>query len=664
VNVHDPRIDAIPDCHGHVKGEHRPYAEERPIPYTARMLFLWFYHACVRGAPRFMMASDHVNVLTFEDPAAVHSVRRALKLASAGDLYGAAETANVDVAHAAAVSEGLRRRNMRFSIGAEADNDPRCRPDAANIVEAMRPDGIVRAVHFLTIDHPAQGPGFQWAYDYPEFVSLYEHVGTEALWKLYAEAVYSTIETQPGQIFAHFYKPAIFGHWPEQEALEGYENRFIELCSERDIAIELNSRIFYKSEDAAQIGRFRDAHLRLLKKAKAAGVMVAAGSDAHSPRDQGGGFETILELLDAAEINELAFPIAGRLARVALRVPKEAERPAPPPPPPAPPVAHPGLGDEAPGKAGKKRAAQVPSREAATTPPAKPARKRKTPAAADPATAREVEAASATAAPEVGEATTRPSARRPSRAKVPLREPEAAVEGATLAAPPLESELSVVPPGAKPARETPAQEASVPEAPAAAPGEAEAAPEKTAPLEAPAKPARVMAQAKAASAKAVASKPAAKPAATQVPPPKAASTRATPVGSAAKPPAAKTARPAASGRAAVKATAPAKVVAAKAKGGAQKSPSAPPKTKLGTVKPAARTQPAAKPKAAAKARPAAKSAGKAKVTPPARTTAKKTSAAGNKAPGKKAAQGKSRTAKPATLQRKAPAQKKRTKSRR
>ena len=33
-------------------------------------------------------------------------------------------------------------------------------------------------------------------------------------------------------------------------------------------------------------------------------------------------------------------------------------------------------------------------------------------------------------------------------------------------------------------------------------------------------------------------------------------------------------------------------------------------------------------------------------------------------PGKKAAQGKSRTAKPATLQRKAPAQKKRTKSRR
>src|SRR5580698_2557169 len=93
----DPRLPAIPDVHGHAKGEHRPYAEERPIPYTARMLFLWFYHACLRGSPRFMMVSDHINFLTFEDPAAINLVRRALKLAEAGDLYGASETAGVDL---------------------------------------------------------------------------------------------------------------------------------------------------------------------------------------------------------------------------------------------------------------------------------------------------------------------------------------------------------------------------------------------------------------------------------------------------------------------------------------------------------------------------------------------------------------------------------------
>ena len=45
-----------------------------------------------------MMVADHINYLTFEDPAAVNLVRRALKLAAAGDLYGAAETAGVDLA--------------------------------------------------------------------------------------------------------------------------------------------------------------------------------------------------------------------------------------------------------------------------------------------------------------------------------------------------------------------------------------------------------------------------------------------------------------------------------------------------------------------------------------------------------------------------------------
>ena len=111
------------------------------------MLFLWFYHACQRGYPRFLMVSDHINYLTFEDPGAVNTVRRALKLAEAGDLYGAAETAGVDVAHAAIVSEGLRR-GMRFSIGAEIDNDPRARPDAQNIVDAMRPEGVAPFIYY------------------------------------------------------------------------------------------------------------------------------------------------------------------------------------------------------------------------------------------------------------------------------------------------------------------------------------------------------------------------------------------------------------------------------------------------------------------------------------------------------------------------------------
>lgn len=318
----DPRIAAIPDIHGHAKGEHKPYADERPIALSARMLFLWFYHACRRGAPRFLMVADHMNYLTFEDPAAVNLVRRALKLAAAGDLYGAAETASVDVAHAAVVCDGLRR-GMRYSIGAEVDNDPRSRPDAQNIVDAMRPDGMIRSVHFLTIEHPVHGPNWNWAFDNPEFSSLYDHVGVEKTWELYMATLLDAIERLPGHIVGHFYVPANFGHWPEETVLEGYEDRMLDAVAARGMAVELNTRFLYRDHPEELKERYLAANLRLLKKAKARGIGIAVGSDAHSPRDQGAGFDRILRLLDEAEINELVFPIAGRLARVALRATKE-----------------------------------------------------------------------------------------------------------------------------------------------------------------------------------------------------------------------------------------------------------------------------------------------------------------------------------------------------
>ena len=323
----DQRLYAIPDIHGHAKGEHKPFAEERPIPYTARMLFLWFFHACRRNSPRFVMVADHMNYLTFEDPAAVNLVRRALKLAQAGDLYGAAETAGVELGHAAVVSEGLRR-GMRYSIGAEIDNDPRCRPDAQNIVDAMKPDGMIRSVHFLPITHPTHGENWMWPFDNPEFKDLYDVVGLDNVWEIYMTTLLDAIDKLPGHIVGHFYVPAKFGHWPADDVLEAYEDRFLAACAERNMAIEVNSRYFYKYflDDEAQRSKYRAVHLRLLRKAKERGVMVAVGSDAHSPKDQGSAFDIVLALLDEAEINEIAFPLGGRLARVALRATAEILR--------------------------------------------------------------------------------------------------------------------------------------------------------------------------------------------------------------------------------------------------------------------------------------------------------------------------------------------------
>jgi HisJ family histidinol phosphate phosphatase len=318
----DPRIAAIPDVHGHAKGEHRPFSEERPIAYSARMLFLWFYHAARRGSPSFLMVADHANYLTFEDPGAVATVRRALKLAQAGDLLGAAETADVEIAHAAVVSEGLRR-GMRFAIGAEIDNDPRARPDAQNIVEALRPDGVIRTVHFVNITHPEKGADWAWAFDSEEFASLHEAVSPETLWELYTAKLFDDLEKLPAHIAGHFYVPATFGKWPNQKALEGYEDRLLEICHRRGIAVEINTRFLYREHSDESKKKYLDANARLIRKAKARGVGIAIGSDAHSPKDQGNAFDVVLGLLDDAKINEIVFPVGGRLARVALRATRE-----------------------------------------------------------------------------------------------------------------------------------------------------------------------------------------------------------------------------------------------------------------------------------------------------------------------------------------------------
>jgi len=611
------------------------------------MLFLWFYHACRRGAPRFMMVADHINYLTFEDPAAVHVVRRALKLAQAGDLYGAAETAGVELGHASVVSEGLRK-GMRYSIGAEVDNDPRSRPDAQNIVDAMKPDGLIRSVHFLPITHPQHGENWMWAFDNPEFKEFYEVVGTERVWEIYMETLLDAIDKLPGHIVGHFYVPAKFGHWPEDATLEAYEDRLIDACAERGMAVEVNSRYLYKYYvgDDAQLEKFRTAHLRLMRKAKAKGVMVAVGSDAHSPRDQGGAFEAVLALLDEADINEIAFPLNDRLARVALRATEEilrqhsaalAEARTPTRPrvglPPDPPDDDDASDDDT------ERAAEPPRVESAN-PDAEiilPPEPEQEPEPEEPAVA---------AAPKVKA----PPKPRKSRAKVPVAASALAVDAPEEPSPIVEPAASTAEPTAEPQPELVAAVASVSEPTPAAPApEKRVAPKRAAtkpvsvpPPEPEPAPAPVVAKvakaapapkppvAKPPAAKTPAAKPSAKPPVTKQVAPKAAASKAAPVRKAE--PVAKKAPPAkpvpkkavaAKKAAPVKKAAPKKTVPAKKAA----TKAAPPKTaakKTAKKKPPAKKAPAKK--TAVKkttAKPAAKKTGRTGATSAKRAATKR-----------------------------------------
>jgi HisJ family histidinol phosphate phosphatase len=519
----DPRLVAIPDIHGHAKGEHKPYAEERPLPLTARMLFLWFYHACRRGYPRFLMVADHMNYLTFEDPAAVNLVRRALKLAGAGDLYGAAETANVEVGHAAVVSEGLRR-GMRYSIGAEVDNDPRSRPDAQNIVDAMRPDAIIRSVHFVPITHPVHGENWNWPFDNPEFAELFDVVGTDALWESYITILVDAIERLPGHIVGHLYVPAVFGHWPDPAKLSAYEDRVLDAAAARGMAIEFNTRFLYRDHPDEEKDRYMTANRRLLRKAKERGVQIAIGSDAHSPRDQGNGFEIVLGVLDELDINELVFPLGGSLRRVALRVVREPE-PEPPPPPEPVVVAKPARASAAAAGNGtsatptRKKTAAAAATPATAPVPAKPAKVKPVadkpvvdkPVAAKPVAAKTPSPKAAPAKPVAVKPVARPVAVKPVAAKPVVAKP-------VVAKPVAVKPVAVKPVAAKPVAKVtaakPVPKAAVKAKPAAKPARGKPAPAKAAakakPVAKKAAPAKKAVPAKRTAAKAPAKKAAPK----------------------------------------------------------------------------------------------------------------------------------------------------------
>jgi HisJ family histidinol phosphate phosphatase len=282
------------DVHGHAKGEHVAFAQERPIPYTARTIFSWFYRGTCNSRLRALVLTDHSNLATPQDPKAIATARRALSLASAGDVAGAARTADIPVAVASTVSRAMRG-GLRCLIGVEADNDPRDAETAAEILTQWWPECVVRSVHFLEFEHP-EGGSWLWPFDNPEFSTFYECYGARATWRRYVETLLREIDGRRTDVVGHFYVPATFGHWPPLSELEEHEDRVIDACVRQSLAIEFNTRALYRGP-AENVAMYLAHYRRLLRKSAQASVPVALGSDAHSPADQTNGFDLAMNVI-------------------------------------------------------------------------------------------------------------------------------------------------------------------------------------------------------------------------------------------------------------------------------------------------------------------------------------------------------------------------------
>jgi histidinol-phosphatase (PHP family) len=188
---------------------------------------------------------------------------------------------------------------MQCSIGIEADNDPRNPPGVEEIIEAIVPDRIIRSVHFVSVEHPKTGELWAWPFDNPAFAGTFEVIGVEKLWGLYIDALENDLRTLRSDVVGHFYVPSKFGHWPKRDRLEEYEDRLLDICCEKSIAIELNTRVLYREKSLARRADYITANRRLLRKASRRNVAIVVGSDAHKTADQGRGFDIALELINS-----------------------------------------------------------------------------------------------------------------------------------------------------------------------------------------------------------------------------------------------------------------------------------------------------------------------------------------------------------------------------
>jgi histidinol-phosphatase (PHP family) len=289
----DERRDVI-DVHGHAKGEHVAFAQERPIPYTAAAIFSWFCRAASTDRVRTLVLTDHSNLATPQDPDAIARARQALALAAAGDSPGTAQTADVPLEEASTLS-GAMRSGLRCLIGGEADNDPRDAQAAAEILSQWSPACVIRSVHFLELDRP-DGGQWLWPFDNPEFSSFYECYTTQTLWRCYVETLLLEIGDRRTDVVGHFYVAAKFGHWPPLGELEEHEDRLIDACARRCIAIEFNTRALYRGPTENR-ETYLAHYRRLLRKSAKVGVPISLGSDAHRPADQTNGFDLAMDVI-------------------------------------------------------------------------------------------------------------------------------------------------------------------------------------------------------------------------------------------------------------------------------------------------------------------------------------------------------------------------------
>ncbi len=149
-------------------------------------------------------------------------------------------------------------------------------------------DYFIGSVHYVSNS---------WDIDNPEKLSEWKKRDPYEVWSAYFELLTRAADSGLFEIIGHADLPKKFGIYPERDCTLLFE-RFLQTALRKNVAIELNTAGLRK--DCKEIY----PSPKILNMARAKGVLITFGSDAHAPGEVGMNFAEAVELARKAGYNQ------------------------------------------------------------------------------------------------------------------------------------------------------------------------------------------------------------------------------------------------------------------------------------------------------------------------------------------------------------------------
>lgn len=151
-------------------------------------------------------------------------------------------------------------------------------------------DYLIGSVHFLD----------NWGFDNPAFLAEWAKRDMDKCWSEYLEAISQMAQSGLFQIVGHFDLLKLFGYAPSLEQ-EDNINKALQAIADNHLSLELNPRGWKKPINQAY------PSLEILQKARAKGISITFGSDAHGIDEIGFAYPHLCALAQSAGYTEVVY---------------------------------------------------------------------------------------------------------------------------------------------------------------------------------------------------------------------------------------------------------------------------------------------------------------------------------------------------------------------